>query len=305
MAVPPIDSGDRIPKSGNSLATYTGVSPILSSTVMTLPPGSGTRLTSTAPKACEYHEAAASASGTTTWGVTFIGSELACDPVLRVLVWNLFHGRSLPGAGRDLTDDFAACIRGWDWDLALLQEVPPWWPPELAGAAGAEECSALTSRNELLPLRRAVARRRPDLIESNGGGANAILSRVAVRDHRAVRLRRVPERRVMQLVRLEDGSCAANMHLSTVERLAERELRRAFALALDWAGEAPLIFGGDLNLRRPHLDGVTHVAARDVDHVFVRGFEPAGEARQLDRRFEGGRLLSDHVPLLVTLQRSA
>ena len=95
------------------------------------------------------------------------------------------------------------------------------------------------------------------------------------------------------------------MHLSTVERLAEQELRRAFALALEWAGDAPLVFGGDLNLRRPQLDGVTDVAARDVDHVFVRGFEPAGEAQQLERRLEHDRLLSDHVPLLVALQRSA
>ena len=236
--------------------------------------------------------------------MTFIGGKLACAPVSRVLVWNLFHGRSLPGAGRDLSQEFADHIRGWDWDLALLQEVPPWWPPELARAAGAEERSALTSRNELLPLRRAIARRRPDLIKSNGGGANAILSRVPCAIRRAIRLRRLPQRRVMQLVRLEDGTCAANMHLSTVERLAEQELGRAFALALEWAGDAPLVFGGDLNLRRPQLDGVTHVAARDVDHVFVRGFEPAGEAQQLERRLEHDRLLSDHVPLLVALQRS-
>jgi endonuclease/exonuclease/phosphatase family metal-dependent hydrolase len=183
--------------------------------------------------------------------------------------------------------------------------VPPWWPAELARAAGAEERSALTSRNRLLPLRRAIARRRPDLIKSNGGGANALLSRSPIGDHRAVRLRLLPERRVMQLARLEDGTCVANVHLSTVERLAERELQNAFALAREWAGDDPLVFGGDFNLRRPQLDGATQVAARDVDHVFVRGFEPAGETRQLDRRLDGGRLLSDHVPLLVTLQRAA
>ena len=51
-----------------------------------------------------------------------------------VLTWNLFHGRAVPPAGRDLLGDFAAALAGWDWDVALLQEVPPWWPPELGRA---------------------------------------------------------------------------------------------------------------------------------------------------------------------------
>ena len=24
--------------------------------------------------------------------------------------------------------EFTAALDGWDWDVALLQEVPPWWP---------------------------------------------------------------------------------------------------------------------------------------------------------------------------------
>ncbi len=54
-----------------------------------------------------------------------------------VLTWNLFHGRAVPSAGRPLLSEYAATIAGWGWDLALLQEVPPWWPPILAAAAGA------------------------------------------------------------------------------------------------------------------------------------------------------------------------
>ena len=48
---------------------------------------------------------------------------------LRVLTWNLMHGRSVPPAGRDLRAEFTAALAGWEWDVALLQEVPPWWPP--------------------------------------------------------------------------------------------------------------------------------------------------------------------------------
>src|ERR687896_730461 len=57
---------------------------------------------------------------------------------MRVLTWNLFHGRALPPAGRDLQPQFAAALAGWDWDVALLQEVPPWWPPALARACDAQ-----------------------------------------------------------------------------------------------------------------------------------------------------------------------
>ena len=55
--------------------------------------------------------------------------------------------------------------------MALLQEVPPWWPPALAEACGASFAAVRTSRNALLPVRRAVASRNPDLLGANGGGA--------------------------------------------------------------------------------------------------------------------------------------
>jgi len=96
---------------------------------------------------------------------------------LLVLSWNIFHGRSLPPANRNLLPEFAERLAGWAWDVAVLQEVPPWWPPELARAAGATQRTALTSRNAFLPLRRFVAERWPELIKSGGGGANAILVR--------------------------------------------------------------------------------------------------------------------------------
>ncbi len=120
-----------------------------------------------------------------------------------VLSWNLFHGRSLPPARHDLLAQFAARLAELEWDVALLQEVPPWWPRELARAAGAEQRAAMTSRNSLLALRRALARRDPELMKSNGGGCNAILARTPIAEHAALRLRVWPERRVAQLARLQ------------------------------------------------------------------------------------------------------
>ncbi len=74
---------------------------------------------------------------------------------MRVLTWNLLHGRSVPGSGRDLLPEFTAALAGWDWDVALLQEVPPWWPALLGASLGASARLVLTSRNSALALRRA------------------------------------------------------------------------------------------------------------------------------------------------------
>src|SRR3982750_1991701 len=125
---------------------------------------------------------------------------------MRVVTWNLFHGRAVPGAGRSGQHEFAGALASWAWDVALLQEVPPWYPGPLAEAAGAVQRRALTSRNAVLPLRRWAAERWPDVVKSQGGGANAILVRSEeIVEDRAVALRRWPERRVAHGVRLASG----------------------------------------------------------------------------------------------------
>jgi endonuclease/exonuclease/phosphatase family metal-dependent hydrolase len=215
---------------------------------------------------------------------------------MRVLTWNLLHGRSVPPAGRDLFHEFAGALAGWEWDVALLQEVPPWWPAALAQRLGAEQRLVMTSRNALLPVRRAVAERWPDVIKSNGGGANAILVRGdAIVEHRRGRLCVWPERRWVHAVRLHRaGLWVANLHgggpLRDAHRAAESSLR--------WAAEAPLVLGGDFNIRRLALDGFECAAEHEVDYVFVRGLSVMGSPEVLDR----GRL-SDHAPVAVTLFR--
>ncbi len=230
---------------------------------------------------------------------------VAASP-MRILTWNLFHGRSLPPSRVELVDRFIAKLAEWPWDVALLQETPPWWPAKLARSLGVEQRTALTSRNSLQALRRALARRDPELLKSNGGGCNAMLSRGGIVEHDTLPLRYWPERRVAQLLRLDTGVCVVNLHASTRPARAREELARAWQRALQFADGAPLILGGDLNLQAPDVPGATatHVAAHHVDHLFARGLAPAGEARVLDRSVALGASrieLSDHAPLSVEL----
>jgi endonuclease/exonuclease/phosphatase family metal-dependent hydrolase len=223
---------------------------------------------------------------------------------LRVLTWNVLHGRAVPSAGRDLLDEFAHALEGWAWDVALLQEVPPWWPELLGQRLRADARMVLTSRNSLLPLRRAIAVRWPDLIRSNGGGANALLVRgQRIEEHRTLRLRTWPERRRLQAARLESGVWVGNLHATVHdEAAAVAEARRAALMLSRWADTSAAVLGGDFNVRSLSLSdtGFTLAGGHDVDLVFARGLVAASPAEVLER----GRL-SDHAPVAVTLTSAA
>jgi endonuclease/exonuclease/phosphatase family metal-dependent hydrolase len=224
---------------------------------------------------------------------------------LRVLTWNVFHGRSVPGAGRDLYEEFAAALESWQWDVALLQEVPPWWPDQLACSLRCEARAVLTSRNALLPVRRALAARAPDLMRAGGGGSNAILARSdRIVASGAATLCRWPERRRVHGVALACGVWVSNLHCSAgPSPAAERDLGAAARLSWTWADASrmPLILGGDLNLRATpqiHAERLTAAAGNDVDHLLCSDAIAvrAGSALCPERG-----TLSDHAPLAVTL----
>src|SRR5215210_9074370 len=196
---------------------------------------------------------------------------------LTAMTWNLFHGRDWPpepalqvrahkgncrrGPRRgeryeqtnwDLFDEFGSLIAAAVWDVALLQECPPAWKRRLANACGAEVHRALSGRNWLQPLTSLIGRWRPDLLGAWEGGSNTTLVRPTagkIIERERVVLTRTPELRVMALSRLDTGLCVANMHVSTKHSSAEDELIAAAEQACDFAGTAPLIFGGDFNLR--------------------------------------------------------
>ncbi|HEY5977945.1 MAG TPA: endonuclease/exonuclease/phosphatase family protein [Solirubrobacterales bacterium] len=259
--------------------------------------------------------------------------------------WNLFHGRDFPPdpalftwrsrllrvterndthvqVNRDLTAEFAAWLAAAEWDVALLQETPPRYAEPLARACRAEPHRVLTSRNSLAPLRTFAARLNPDLIASGEGGSNLTLVRpdgplgAIVERHGVAIHEGRPERRAMAMTRTASGLCVANLHATNdFPPLAVADVLLAARAAVEFAGDGPLVFGGDLNLRPardPELFAelaeryglATPVTGPDrIDHLLARGLEvvsaPAPwppERREVE--LDGRALrLSDHAPV--------
>jgi endonuclease/exonuclease/phosphatase family metal-dependent hydrolase len=262
------------------------------------------------------------------------------------ITWNIFHGRDFPPdpklftwrsrllrisegddthlqVNRELREEFAALLAGAEWDVALLQECPPRYRDALAAACGAEAHRVLTSRNSLGALRGRLASFNPDLLASGEGGSNLTLVRrggslgaVVERRELAIHQGR-PERRAMGFVRAESGVCVANLHAtSDLPHLAAEDVIGAAEAAVGWAGDSPLLFGGDLNLRpaqdpavfeqleqRFGLSGVTGPTA--IDHMLARGLDVLAPSRQWqperrEVRDDGLAIrLSDHAPVDV------
>ena len=124
----------------------------------------------------------------------------------------------------------------------------------------------------------------------------------------------------MALTRTASGVCLANLHATNdLPPLAVADVLLAARAAVEFAGEAPLLFGGDLNLRpsenpeafealreRFALTGSTRADA--IDHLLVRnlGVVEAATAWPAERRELPERKLrlrlSDHAPLQARFQ---
>ena len=96
--------------------------------------------------------------------------------------------------------------------------------------------------------------------------------------------------------------------------MASADVLRAAEAATEWAGEAPLVFGGDLNLRPAETPAVFEqlrerfglaapTAPDAIDHVLARGLETiepphAWPPERRELREDGLALrLSDHAPV--------
>jgi endonuclease/exonuclease/phosphatase family metal-dependent hydrolase len=240
---------------------------------------------------------------------------------MRILSWNLYHGRDFPPdpalftlrsrllrvternethaqVNRSLLHEFAGWLAAREWGVALLQEAPPRWFRELARRTRAHGVRVLTSRNWCPPLQRPLADWNPDLLASWEGGSNQLLVRHPGRilEHRRLTLRYAPEQRRMQAARLElpEGRLwVANLHASAgLPELASTEVLVAAETAVRWAGTEPLVLGGDFNLR-PQREPQPFATLRDrfalaeptapgaIDHLLARGLDMIESPRKL------------------------
>ena len=124
-----------------------------------------------------------------------------------------------------------------------------------------------------------------------------------------------PERRAMAFTRTASGLCIANLHATNdFPELAAEDVLLAARTAVEWAGECPLLLGGDLNLRpaespdvfeqlRERFGLAPPTAPRAIDHLLARSMEvvqpptPWPPERREVRQGDRALRLSDHTPV--------
>ncbi len=225
---------------------------------------------------------------------------------MRVLTWNLFHGRAVPPAGHELLGAFAATLAGWSWDVALLQEVPPWWPPALARGSGRERAHRADVAQRAAAAapggRRALA--RPHEVQRRRAPTRSSCAAQRIAEHR--RAPAAPAARAARRARRAPGRTAPGSPTSTrrcTPRSARRPTSRAPATARARAGPAT----------RPSSSAATSTCAGPWSPGLRARRRPRRRPRprpRLGRRraaasCPSAAALSDHAPVLVELRKDS
>jgi endonuclease/exonuclease/phosphatase family metal-dependent hydrolase len=104
---------------------------------------------------------------------------------------------------------------------------------------------------------------------------------------------------VVHAVRLREGGWIANLHAQVwSEERAQADAATAAAHVLAWAGDAPVVLGGDFNTPAPHPAGLTDRGGHKVDRILTRGWTAKTPATTLEHC-----PLSDHAPVVIELLR--
>jgi endonuclease/exonuclease/phosphatase family metal-dependent hydrolase len=255
--------------------------------------------------------------------------------------WNLFHGNTLPPRRRAFLEQMIALATADSPDVLCVQEVPAWALPGFSAGD-----VAARPRIGPFPIPAALGRTLTDLNHgllrsAFSGQGNGILVGPALRvlshhvlplnprrfrdaQARALRLRPAArlawarERRIVQALRLDDGSrtfLVANLHCTSYapdRRLADAELQRAAWFAVSEAQpEDVVVLAGDFNLTTASSATLRGLAGADwgfsppapgIDQILVRGGAPSPLRRWPDeQRVLDGYLLSDHAPVELEL----
>jgi endonuclease/exonuclease/phosphatase family metal-dependent hydrolase len=233
---------------------------------------------------------------------------------LVVRTWNLFHGNAVPPSRRAYVEAMVRLVCADGPGIVCLQEVPVGVLGLLGAWSGMTPFTAVAEGPRLGGVRfgSVLTGLHAGVFSrwfSGNGHAILVEPGLQVVDECAAEIGEPGERRVCQAVRIAELGVVANVH-ATWRGAADEQLRRAvlFVESVAKEGEA-VVLCGDVNLRPE--SGTTYdllaergysPPAAGVDQILVRGIA-TGELRAwpTERRRSGGRLLSDHAPLELTL----
>ncbi|MEO6858230.1 MAG: hypothetical protein ABI323_06540 [Solirubrobacteraceae bacterium] len=204
---------------------------------------------------------------------------------LRVLSWTL-----RPGNAR--SQDLAAALAGWEWDVALLRHLPSQWALPVATALDSEfRCTPRSAGRDSL-LRRLLSA-SPQRVD--GSGSDAILAR---RDRVVAEWpvdRRRPTRTGIHAARLACGLWIGNLR---DQDLGTDDVR---ALLTEASGDAVALAGPS------RADSGEHDAMTGLDEVAQGGGDTLWATRDLvpvsGTEVLAGGAVRGHPPLAITLER--
>jgi endonuclease/exonuclease/phosphatase family metal-dependent hydrolase len=226
-----------------------------------------------------------------------------------VRTWNLFHGNTVPPGRRAFLREMVELITADRPGVVCLQEIPLWALPHLASWSGMQAVSAVAREPRVGSARLGglLTDLHHGLLRSAlTGEADAILvaPHFEVSHERELIVSTDGIRRLMHGLRLDGGVFVANFHTT-----GDDQFRMVADIVQSQAGEEAII-AGDANLRPG--DGKTYGLLRrrgfseplagSIDQILVRGVPSTPPvAWPEERRRVGGRVLSDHAPVELTV----
>jgi endonuclease/exonuclease/phosphatase family metal-dependent hydrolase len=230
---------------------------------------------------------------------------------LLVRTWNLFHGNALPPERRGYLREMVELISADEPGIVCLQEVPVWALRHLARWSGMRAFGAIAaSPRGSAELGRWVTELNHGRFRSAfTGQANATLVArgLEAREDGVLTISERGERRVCQRLRVTELGVVGNFH-ATGGPMADEQFHRAVDFVA--GADERAIIAGDANLRRG--EGRTYERLQQlgfleplpgsIDQILVRGLlATPPTAWPEERRRVGGRLLSDHAPVELTV----